>query len=434
MNRELRAISECNKAMMRASDEQGLLTDVCRSICATVGYRMAWVGIAEYNEAKSIRPLAWGGAEDGYLANASITWADTERGRGPTGLAVRTGKTNFFQDFATEPRAAPWRVDAIARGYRSSIALPLYDMGGNVFEVFTLYASEPNGFTPAEVKLLEELAGDLAFGIMVLRERATRKQAEEALNETQKTLEEAQRIAHVGSWERKSITGDVHWSKELYAIYGVDPMSFVPKTNSFAEFIHPEDQESVNRIMNQIITRGKLAAMDFRIVLNDKTIRYLHATSEIATFDETGKPFVLVGTTQDITESRKAEERVNNLNQMLQRQTEELKVANKELESYSFTIANNLKAPLRHMDGFSQALMEDYSDKLDEEGKRYLQSISESSRLMSQFLDKLLELSSVTTSELNYDQVNLSRMMQSIVTVFQNSQPKRQIDFRFNGD
>ena len=125
VNRELRAISECNQAMVRATDEQALLKDVCRIICDSAGYRMAWVGVVEHDDAKSVRPVAWGGAEDGYLANAAITWADTERGRGPTGLAVRTGKTHFFQDFATEPAAAPWREAALARGYRSSIAIPL---------------------------------------------------------------------------------------------------------------------------------------------------------------------------------------------------------------------------------------------------------------------------------------------------------------------
>jgi hypothetical protein len=94
----------------------------------------------EHDEARSIRPVAWGGAEGGYLANASITWDDTERGRGPTGMAARTGKTNFFQDFATEPAAAPWREAALARGYRSSIAIPLKDATGSVFGVFMLYA------------------------------------------------------------------------------------------------------------------------------------------------------------------------------------------------------------------------------------------------------------------------------------------------------
>jgi PAS domain S-box-containing protein len=184
VNRELRAISECNQAMVRANDEQMLLSDVCRIMCDSAGYIMAWVGQVVQDDAKSVKPLAWGGAEQGYLTTANITWADTERGRGPTGLAVRTGRTHFFQSFSMEPAAGPWREAALARGFHSSIALPLVDNGHNVFAVLTLYAGQPGAFTPSEVKLLEELAGDLAFGINVLRERVKRQQAEENLRET----------------------------------------------------------------------------------------------------------------------------------------------------------------------------------------------------------------------------------------------------------
>jgi signal transduction histidine kinase/PAS domain-containing protein len=124
-----------------------------------------------------LHPLAYWGDEE-YIINARITWADNERGRGPTGLAARNNKTYFFQDFTSEPAAAPWREAALLRGFRSSIALPLADEDGRVFEVLTLYSTEPNYFNAAEVKLLEMLAGDLAFGINGLREREKRKSAE----------------------------------------------------------------------------------------------------------------------------------------------------------------------------------------------------------------------------------------------------------------
>lgn len=179
LNRELRAISSCNQILMRAVDEQTLLNDVCRVICDEAGYRMAWVGYAENDEAKTVRPVAWAGKEDGYLADANITWADVERGRGPAGTAIRSGKTSSMQDFMTDPQAAPWRENALQRGYRSSIVLPLKNENAETFSVLNIYSTQPNAFTPDEIRLLEELAGDLAFGIAVLRARRERKQAEE---------------------------------------------------------------------------------------------------------------------------------------------------------------------------------------------------------------------------------------------------------------
>ena len=133
LNRELRAISNCNQVLLRATDEQSLLQEICRIVCEEAGYRVAWVGYAEYDEAKSVRPVAWTGTEEGHLTSLGITWADTERGSGPSGTAIRTGKTCCIEDYATDPQVAPWRESALQHGFRSGIALPLKDEHANVF-------------------------------------------------------------------------------------------------------------------------------------------------------------------------------------------------------------------------------------------------------------------------------------------------------------
>ncbi|MDO8991072.1 MAG: PAS domain S-box protein [Sideroxyarcus sp.] len=193
LNRELHAISSCNQSLMRADNEQALLDEICRIVCEDAGYRMAWVGYPENDEAKTIRPVAWAGVEDGYLAQAGITWADTERGRGPSGTAIRSGKSVSFDDFSTDPKAAPWREAALQRGYRSSISMPLKDEKTNTFGILTIYSGEPNAFTPEEIRLLEELAADMAFGIVVLRTRVERQQAENEIRSLNRELE--QRVA-----------------------------------------------------------------------------------------------------------------------------------------------------------------------------------------------------------------------------------------------
>ncbi len=178
LNRELRAISNCNQVLMRATDERTLLNDICRIICGEAGYRMAWVGYAENDDAKTVREAAWAGVEDGYLTSAVITWSDGPGGRGPTGTAIRSGESACIQDFLSYPEAAPWRESALQRGYRSSIALPLKDESAHTFGALTIYSAEPDTFTGDEIRLLEELAGDLAFGITVLRARIAHRQAE----------------------------------------------------------------------------------------------------------------------------------------------------------------------------------------------------------------------------------------------------------------
>lgn len=85
LNRRLRAITDATRIVIRATDEVRMLEEVCQIIVEIGGYRMAWVGYAEHDKEKTVRPAAHKGFEDGYLDTVNITWADTERGRGPTG-------------------------------------------------------------------------------------------------------------------------------------------------------------------------------------------------------------------------------------------------------------------------------------------------------------------------------------------------------------
>jgi signal transduction histidine kinase/HAMP domain-containing protein len=191
LNRELRAISKCNQILVRADDERTLLDDICQVVCDEGKYAMLWVGYVENDDAKTIRPVAWAGVDGaGYIADARLSWADdVERGRGPAGKAVRSGQVFVTQDFATDPQMAPWRDSALLRGYRSGIAVPLKDNGGTVFAVLLIYAAEVDAFTPDEMRLLRELADDLAFGILVVRTRIERKRAEEQVRRLNRELE-----------------------------------------------------------------------------------------------------------------------------------------------------------------------------------------------------------------------------------------------------
>ena len=179
LNRELGAISSCVRTLLRAESEPKLLEDICRIVCEEAGYRMAWVGYREDDEAKTIRPVAWGGKEEGYLEQSGLTWADTERGRGPAGTAIRTGRSACIQDFAVDSAAAPWRELALQRGYRSGAVLPLRDESQHTFGVLAIYSTRPHAFTADEMRLLEDLAGNLAFGITSLRTRVAHKRLEQ---------------------------------------------------------------------------------------------------------------------------------------------------------------------------------------------------------------------------------------------------------------
>jgi PAS domain S-box-containing protein len=189
LNRTLKALMESSQAMLRAASETEYLSDVCKIITGDCGYAMVWIGFAEHDQEKSVRPVAYAGFEEGYLETLNLTWADTERGRGPTGTAIRTGKTCACANFLTDPSFAPWRQEAVRRGYAASLVVPLL-AEGKAFGAITLYSKQPDPFTEDEVKLLTQLGDDVSYCIGTLRMRAAKAQADLERERAQAALQQ----------------------------------------------------------------------------------------------------------------------------------------------------------------------------------------------------------------------------------------------------
>ena len=299
LNREFAAISLCHQTLMRAVDEPTLLAEICRIVCDEAGYRLAWVGYAEQDAGKTVRPVARAGDDSGFVDSAAITWADAERGRGPAGVAIRSGKTFWVQDAGTDPRAAPWRPEALARGFRGLVALPLKDEAGDVFGVFSIYSGEPNRFTADEIRLLEELAADLAFGVLILRQRAARARAE------------AQLLAFVQT------IPDIVWSKDIQGRYtrcnptlerllGRQEKDIVGKTDFE---LAPRELAEAYRAGDQLaIETGAIHSSEFETVLPDGQV-VLFEVRKAPLRDAAGRATGVIGVARDISERRRDAER-----------------------------------------------------------------------------------------------------------------------------
>jgi len=331
----LRAISACNQILMRAEDEQALLEDICGIICDTAGYRLVWVGYPEDDADKTIRPVAWAGAEDGYLSQARLTWAETERGRGPSGSAIKQGECVCVQDFADDPRVVPWRDEALRRGFRSSIALPLKDENGRVFGVLNIYSERRGAFSANEIRLLEELSGDLAFGIRFLRARIARKDMHEELQRANARFSIAAEAAGLGVWDWDLRNDELLWDDRMYALYGVKRGDFGGAYDAWLQGVHPEDRERSDAISRRARAGEEEYDTEFRVVWPDGSVRFLKAYARIIR-DAGGKALRMTGINIDITGLKRAEEELRALNESLERRVGErtaaLEESNRELD------------------------------------------------------------------------------------------------------
>jgi diguanylate cyclase (GGDEF)-like protein len=177
LNRALRTRAAVNRALTHASDENSLLQEICRVVVEDCGYRLAWVGFVEHDDAKTIRPMAYSGFEDGFLA-LPRSWGASERTRRMAEL-LASGQAAVTRDVVNDA-GYPFREQARQRGYGSAIILPLRVEGQMVGSLHIL-AAEANAFDEQEVELLMATAGDLGYGLGALRTRARAAAAEETI-------------------------------------------------------------------------------------------------------------------------------------------------------------------------------------------------------------------------------------------------------------
>ncbi len=204
----------------------------------------------------------------------------------------------------------------------------------------------------------------------------------------------------------------------------------------WTEGIHPDDLAAAVATCSRAFNRHEEFRMEFRLRRFDGEYRWVldHGVPRV-TPDGTFVGYI--GSCIDITDQKEIEK---SLERRVHERTAELEAANRELESFSYSVSHDLRAPLRSIDGFSKALLEDYIDSLDTTGQDYLKRVRASSQRMGQLIDDMLNLSRVTRSEMIREEVDVSQMAQQIVNELRGHDPERIVDVRItpnmtiNGD
>jgi PAS domain S-box-containing protein len=283
----------------------------------------------------------------------------------------------------------------------------------------------------AEVHLMRfESEGRMLLQFTVI-DITARRRAEERLQASEMRLKEAQRIASIGNWERDLRSGQLSWSDEIYRILELDPAKHRPSFRSFLSRVHSDDQALVSEAYRSVVDTRELQGMVHRLCMPDGRIKHVRETA-LTEFD--GEQAVRsVGTVQDITAVREAEEALRRLNEELEdrvaARTRELSQLNRELESFAYSVSHDLRTPLRGINGFASLLAEAHADRLDPEAREYLERIRQSANGMGQLIDALLGLARVNRGELQPAWVDISALAHTLADDLRAGEPQRVSDW-----
>ena len=312
LNRLYAISSGINEAIVRITDTQKLYTEACRIAVEQGGLLMAWVGLAEA-DSQSLKPVAFHGRNAGYLDFIKVSLRPEPLGLGPAGRAFRENQTAFSNDVATDPRMAPWREEAMSRGYHACSSFPLR-IAGQPIGALTVYGDSAGYFTDQEFQFLTAIADDLSFAVESHQREQQRVQMEAALRASEASMASAQHIGHLGSWEldlagaKDGNASALRWSDEMFRIAGYEPGAVVPSQKLVYRQVPVYDQELIRMAVEEAVRERCQCSFEHRLVRPDGTERIVQQTVKIF-FDEiSGEPVNLIGTALDVTEERLSQE------------------------------------------------------------------------------------------------------------------------------
>jgi len=265
-----------------------------------------------------------------------------------------------------------------------------------------------------------------------------RKRIEEELRQSKERLQLATESAQLGIWDWNVKDNIMVWDDRMFDLYGISKEAFPKCIDAWTNGLHPDDKERAIGECNAALQGDKDFDTAFRVLHPDGTVKWIKANALVIRGKD-GKAFRMIGLNQDITGRRRAEEELQRserhyrlLQEELKRRADQLEEANKELESFSYSVSHDLRAPLRAIEGYLRMIVKRQGEKFDEETRRQFDQVRDSAETMRQLIDDLLALSKLDSQALNRKVVGVDQLIEETWGELQNLYPDRNMTLKMN--
>ena len=269
------------------------------------------------------------------------------------------------------------------------------------------------------------------YFVALFEDVSERKRAEKEIQIKQELLNMTGQIGKIGGWEIDVVKGTSSWTEEVARIHDLDP-EILPTVTFGLDFYTSESRPLIEKAVNEAIQQAKPYDLELEIISAKGIHKLIRTAGQPEVVD--GKVVWVRGIMQDITELKKAEAEIRKLNdeleQRVEERTAELLEANQELESFSYSVSHDLRAPLRAIDGFSQIIMDDFPENVNPEIIRYLEIIRLNTKNMGNLVDDLLAFSRLGRQSVQRQPVNIKKLVEGVVEEINFSLGDRNIEFK----
>ncbi|MEM9896741.1 MAG: PAS domain S-box protein [Bacteroidota bacterium] len=278
-------------------------------------------------------------------------------------------------------------------------------------------------YTSCTTTLIEDSVENETYALQVVMDFTEKEKAEAEKRAVQQRIkrvnllfQELSEVARIGSWELDLQSKEVEWSDTVYDIHEVDKSTKILVEEGI-NFYHPDDREIIGRLVQNGIEHGESWDEELRLITAKNKMLWVRAIGQPVM--EQGQITRLRGLFQDIDKKKRNELLVENARKQLEKEvserTADLQKANSELESFTYSVSHDLRAPLRAINGFAQALKEDFQDRLDESANQYLNRITANGIKMGNLIDDLLEFSQMSRKKADFSEIDTNLLVHDLI-------------------